>query len=383
MRSAVGAIVGALSATALIVLGTMLEGMSVGTLMEGVVWMPLRHPGVFQRPIQVAMLAVVLAILACGFIAWLYSIRDRWAAHSHFLGILRCTTGLIVIVWINDPFAHGSPHSYAANLLFLSVLLPIGLIPKREGVWRPSDFFPRLFVAGLAATEILQPYPVGGAHISISAGPLILWAFVCVHDGVDELCEMVGGRDWLRGTGLGVAAAGGLLFVILFGIMVISGAWRPYYRVPASSLRGASSLRLPVPLEDTYEFLATSINANCDTLFSLPGMGSFNFWSQVPSPTGFNLGPWVRALTLSQQQKILEILQKNPRSCVVYSPGLVAFWGETDKDIDEHPLAQYILHDMRTISQLGQFQIRVNPQRSTPWMSIPPAPAADGKLQLP
>ena len=386
MRSVVSAVLGALSAALVIILGPMSQGMSVATLMEGVLWAPLRHPSVFQRPLQVVDAAVVLVILVTAGIAWLYSIRDRWPAYSHSLGILRCATGLIVIVWINDPFAHGyhgSHRSYAASLLFLSVLLPIGLIPKGKDDWQPSDFFPRLFVAALAATEILQPYPVGGAHVSISIAPLILWAFVCVHDGIDELGELVGGKDWLRGTGLGQEAAGVLFFVIIFGVMVLSGAWRPYYRVPASSLQGASTLRLPVPLEATYEFLAKSIAANCDMYFGLPGIGSMHFWTGVPTPNGVYLGSWMRVVPVNEQRKALQELQRDPQGCVVYTPDLNSFWGVTDKDLEASPLAVYILRDMRTTARLGQFEIRVNPERTTPWVSIPPAPTADGQLQLP
>ena len=46
----------------------------------------------------------------------------------------------------------------------LMALLPVALLPPANGRWRARDFFPRLFVTLLSATQLLQTYPVAGSQ---------------------------------------------------------------------------------------------------------------------------------------------------------------------------------------------------------------------------
>jgi hypothetical protein len=129
-------------------------------------------------------------------------------------------------------------------------------------------------------------------------------------------------------------------------------------------------LRLPLETENLYQFIARNVHANCDVLFTMPGMGSLNFWSAVPTPNGLNLTAWMRGLSLEEQQRILSILQKTPQACVVYNEDLTRFWQVTPQELRDLPLARYILHDMRPVAQARGYQIRVHPRRLTPWNAV-------------
>lgn len=167
---------------------------------------------------------------------------------------------------------------------------------------------------------------------------------------------------------------GSLLFVWLILDMLYGGIWRGRFIEPASALTGAHSLHLPRQQEDLYVPLSEEIRANCDVLFTMPGMGSFNFWSEVPTPNGFNLTAWMTEFTPQQEYPILKILEDDPRSCVVYNALLVRAWEATPKDAESSPLGGYIVHNMPVVYERKDYQIRVNPKRQTPWIHTDASP---------
>lgn len=374
---------GAVSAAALIVGGTIWEGMSVHTLAEGVVWAPLRHPRVFQIPLRLSSKGVFIAMLVSVCIIVLCITRDRWLSRSNWVNGLHCLIGLSVILGLLLPVNH-------TNALFVA-LLPIGLIPTQGRFSEPSNFSPRLFVTSLAATQFLQAYPVAGSQLFIAFAPLLLWAFVCVHDGISGLFALEGRVTDEYGPDLRSQQVffGGLLLIAVAAFIGLRSALHRHISIassspqgstplplskefltPASSLRGSGSLHLPKELESRYESLANDIKANCSVLFTMPGMGSLNFWSAVPTPNGLNLTGWTRAFSLEQQRQILRILETNPRSCVVYNQDLVHLWGSTDQDLVEIPLAHYILFDMRKVREVDGYTIFVEPDRDSPWIEV-------------
>jgi hypothetical protein len=76
----------------------------------------------------------------------------------------------------------------------------------------------------------------------------------------------------------------------------------------------------------------------------------------------------MKGLSLEQQQQILEILQRDTKACVIYNADLIDFWKTTPADLEKLPLARYILTEMPTVSRKQDYEIRVHPQRSSPWI---------------
>jgi hypothetical protein len=363
LRTAIFAVLGAVTATMAIVIGTMWHGMSASTLLEGVVWGPSRHPGVYNARFWISGEDVVFDVLITAGIAWLYRVRNRWRYYTSWVDALRFVIGLsvgcvLIVYWVNLGFFFP----------YVIIFLPLSLLPPKDDLWRPSDYFPRLFVTGMAATQFLQPYPVAGSQLNIAAAPLLLWAFVCVHDsagGMFRLAPSVFKR--LLRLGGNESIVGGIA-IILAVVFVQRAGWGQDYPYPPSSLPGATSLHLSPEMEDTYEFLAQNVRENCDVLFTLPGMGSLNFWSEIPTPNGSNLTGWMKGFSVEKQEPILKILENDPRACVVYNAELVRFWTTTDQDLNASPLARYILGQMRVVAQRRGYEILAHPHRETPWI---------------
>jgi hypothetical protein len=363
LRTALYVCLGAATATIAIVIGTMWQGMSASTLLEGVVWGPSRHPGVFNVPFLISEREVISGVLISGGIAWLYRFRDRWRPYADWVDALRFVIALGVIGMLS---IHPS-WFLGRNLPYLVVFLPLSLLPGKDGPWQSPNYFSRLFVTGLAATQFQQPYPVAGSQLHIAAAPLLLWAFVCVYDAADGmfgLAPVVG-----RVIGLAMKESTvGILAILLAIVLVQREVWRQPYPFPPSSLPGATSLHLSPEMEDTYQFLARNVKENCDILFTLPGMGSLNFWSETPTPNGSNLTGWMKGFSLEKQEDILKILENDPRACVVHNAELTSFWTATAQDLDASPLAKYILGQMRVVAQRGGYEILVHPRRESPWV---------------
>jgi len=343
-RDLMFALCGAVLAAIAIAGASMARGTPLATLADGVVFAPLRQPKVFSIPLEIPALVLPLWIAAAVFVAWLWRARPAWLDAVRFAG------GLFAIVLLAT-FFH-------KNWLVLP-LLPLALIPNPS--WRRFDYVPRLFVTTLAATEFVQAYPVSGSQQGISSAVLMLWGFVCVYDAAPGLIAML--RSWSIRIPEGLlkeTAIGGLLTLAFAGTILASGAGMPRYPDPPSRLRGASSLHLPAAVEDRYLALAADLRQRCDVLFTLPGMGSLNYWSGVPAPNGLNMTGWVKAFSTAQQEQIIELLRRNPRACAVYNRNLSGFWGMTLEDEDASPLARYIKREMRAVSRYGDYEIRVN-----------------------
>jgi hypothetical protein len=361
LRRALYAAAGAVSTALLVVLGTILRGTSPGALIDGVLRAPLRASGLFSIFGGISPRTIPSALLVSACIGALYLFRARGWISPDWVNALRCVVGL----WAIAMLTVGSP-----GLYWVLPFLPLGLMPVQRGAWQSSDHIPRGFVTCLAATQFLQTYPVAGSQLAIAAAPVLLWAFICVHDGAGGLFGLARRATEAFGDRISQESAlGGLVAIALVMAMLHSRDWLRGYPYPPSHLRGSASLHIRTELEDRYLFLAGSIGANCDFLFTLPGMGSLNFWSGVPTPNGSNTTAWMRTFSPGRQQRILDTLQASPRGCVVYSPSLASFWGPAVEKLDGIPLARYIIRDMPIAAEKDGYEIRVHPHRDSPWLT--------------
>ncbi len=361
-RNLLCAAAGAFLGSALIVLGTMLQGMSLATLVDGVITAPLTQPKLFFRPLWISNGEILSALLLSLGIAALYWFRDRWRTRADWVDALRCAVGFcaILLLAVNPP-----------AIVWILPLLPLGLMPVRGGKWSSSDGYPRLFVTALAATQFLQGYPVAGSQISVAATPLLLWAAICIHDGAGGLFSLMPRIAKAAGDGFPKdSVLGGLIAFALMAGMFSSGSLSWRYPYPASRLRGAASLHFPAEEEDRYLFLAGNIAANCDLLVTMPGMGSFNYWSGAPTPNGSNMTAWMRVFDGERQQRILGVLRSDPRACSVYSASRTRMWGTTAEELAGSPLARYIIDEMPKVAEIDDYEIRVSPRRSPAWTPV-------------
>jgi hypothetical protein len=358
-QTIVSGFAGAGLAGGVIVTSTLLGGVSPYWLLRGIVLDPSKHPQGYLIPMSVSPgVAVVLGISTA--VAWL-SLRGRLKAYADLTGALACMVGLLAALFI---LVFRSAAGYPPPRIDWAVsLLPIGLIHSGRD-WRA--LFPRLFITDMAATQFLQIYPVGGHQAYIAAAPVLLWAFVCIIDGISGLSALLR-RVVPMGKSALLKAAALLVLLFVVGGTRHSGLLR-YLRHsdPASNLAGMHSVRLPPPVEARYEFLVASVRANCDLLFSMPGIESLNLWSGVATPDGSNISNWMPSLGVDKQQRVLEILQAHPRACVISSADLLEFW-LTKPQFLATALPTYILNEMPIVARRDGYEIRVHPRRTAAW----------------
>ena len=162
MRAALCSGAGLLTGTVLIIVATSLQGMSMGSLVWGVIIDALHHPDVFYLPLSVGLLNLLAALILTAGVVGL-RLSGRRLAELRWLDVLRCTAG-IGLIWLLT-LDHRIP--------WVVPLLPLTLIPQSHWERSAVALLPRFFITYMAVTQFLEPYPVAGSQTGIAAAPMI------------------------------------------------------------------------------------------------------------------------------------------------------------------------------------------------------------------
>jgi hypothetical protein len=350
VQTALMACAGLAGAAAALVITTLLQGVSPGTLLEGILIAPSRQPAAYWLPWNINAWQLLAAGVAVG-IMWRFQLRQPKG-----LAMARCVAGITAIVLLL-----GFPRvgfSLAVPLLPLLILVP-GTGPNP---------FSRIFIADLAVTQALSPYPVAGSQVALAAIPTLLCAFICISDGAKESTV----RTLVPGT-----AFASLLIVVMGTGVFASGTRLVGYDDPPLDLPGARMVHLLPHQAARYRWLSDTVRANCEVLFTMPGMGSLNLWSNVPPPNGSNLTAWTTLFGPARQQAILDILQERPRACVVYNPSLLEFWSRTGAPAAAFSVLETYILAMPVAAQVDGYQIRISSARNSPFLRSITAPSTN------
>ena len=355
VRAALCAAAGLFTGATAIVIATSLQGVSVASLIFGVILNPLHQADVYSLLLDMGRPSLLAATLLTAGVFGL-TLSGRILAAPRWLDALRCAAGFSAVLLLVLGF----------QIQWVAPLLPLSLMPRTRGDRGAADLFPRLFITSAAVVGFLVPYPVAGSQKGIAAAPMILWAFLCIADGVAGLRE----SSWrpfrrpLKGWAL-EAVIGGAILLVCAGFSLASSLHDQFPPSP-TSLKGSEWLHLPVQETAEFEAIAGSVSANCDVLFTMPGMGSFNIWSGVPTPTGWNMTGWMTGIGAARQAEILSVIKADPRACAILDRRLARFWTHGLVDFAKLPLASYVMKDMPKIAQVGEYEIRVHPGRNLP-----------------
>jgi hypothetical protein len=336
-----------------------LQGITLATLIQGIILSPMKHRDVLYRPFVIRMEVVQFAAIITVGLICVWRLRRKTGNFVVATGVdaFRCAVGIGTCLTIIPDL-----HRFHWFLAFL----PLSFIPGVKGSISAAELFPRLLLTNLAATEFLVAYPFAGSQVALAKSLLLLWAFLCIADGTRGLAEA-----WEQSSRFAEhrfrfePVVAGLLMIVMAANTAVRVALKDL--PPRSTLNGSALLHLAPDREQDYEILSRSIAANCSVLFTMPGMGSFNLWSGVPTPNGSNLTAWMRGLDAERQQQILDRLQSSSGACVVYNPTLVRFWQTKQEELMALPLARYILFAMANAAARGGYEIRVHPKRESPW----------------
>jgi hypothetical protein len=361
IRAALYSVAGLLIGTVLMIVATSFQGMSVASLIWGVLINPLHHPDVFYVTLEISWFNLMFATIVTAGVIGVRLFGGRLAV-SWWFNLLRCAAGIGSILVLALFLMLEYPISW------IVALLPLTLIPGSHRQRNTHALFSRLFVTYMAVTQFLEPFPVAGSQMAIAAAPMILWAFVCITDGIAGLrtfsFKAFGiSREYLRLD----AVIGGAILIFYAGISIDFSAHSELG--PASTrLKGATWLHLPEKQASELAAIAQSVRKNCDTLFTMPGMASFNLWSGIPTPNGWNTPAWMKGISSERQAEILGIMKEDPRACAIVHRDIVRFWSNDQTGAEELPLAQYVMTDMPELTKFGGYEVRVSPGRSSPWL---------------
>jgi hypothetical protein len=81
--------------------------------------------------------------------------------------------------------------------------------------------------------------------------------------------------------------------------------------------------------------------AHSDTLFSLPGIYSFNLWTNRPTPTQSNVTAWFLLLSPIQQEEIISRLRADPRAGLLVERTMLNM-AEASARTPPGPLQEYL-----------------------------------------
>jgi hypothetical protein len=356
IRAALWSVAGLLAGTMLIIIATLLQGMSLDSLIWGVILNSLHHTKVFYITPYMSRLDLSVAlILAAGVVS--LRLSGRRLTKSLWLDVLRCVAGVgsILLLLLQN------------RIEWVVPLLPLTLIPRSDWERDTAAPFSRLFITDMAVTQFLVPYPVAGSLRGVAEAPMILWAFLCISDGIAGL--RAGSYRLSQALRLD-AVIGGTILVVFAGVSVVGTARSPF--PPATTgLRGSAWLHLPPEQAIRFESIVRNVSTNCSTLFTMPGMGSFNIWSGVPTPNGWNLTAWMKGIDSERQAEILRIIKSDSQACAILNRRIVQSWDEDEPGMEAAlPLAHYVMTDMPKIAEFGEYEIGVHPHRSSPWFGV-------------
>lgn len=334
------------------------RGTTPAELIQGMILGPLRHPGHFSLefhwPAGVltfgsASLALFLLLQAARRLSWL-----RRVSVDSLVGMLRLAAAA-ALAWAIWRFLAVSPD----NDVFAYALPCLWLFLWPLAGEDPAGVTARQWLALLFLGQWLHPFPVPGSQIAW--GTFLALPLAAI--GAWQATGWLAGRHGQPSTLGRLQKMDVMLTLALAGLAVFTGdrlgrIGSRYFESRPLNLNGAEALRLPDSTTALYRALVFNANAHGDMLFSLPGMFSFNLWSQQPTPTYANVTHWFSLLDDAQQDAIIASLAAHPRACVIVQAGHLDFLRERHLTPSGR-LYDYVMGHYETAFEIDGFQFRV------------------------
>lgn len=337
---------------AAIVLGTVsiacvcTRGTSLAEILNGVVLSPLRQPGIYHYAPDWKPGSIGVAIASLGLVL-VHQFVPRISTAGILAGariLIAIYLGLAACDWL--PFSlHSSVMSYVLPLswIFVVTLTP-GETLRRSPVTQ--------WIGLLLLLQYLHAYPVAGSQIAWGTFLAVPVVALGLHDALAWLTtRKPTPLTWI------IPAACGLLSLASV-VQLSSIGWHRYQESPPLSLPGAENVRPPGDFSTDLRMLSLNAVAHGDVLFSLPGMFSFNLWTQLPTPTFNDTTHWFTLLNPQQQQEIADALTRSARPVVIVHQGMLAFLAAGHFNVTS-PLHDYLDRNFSRAFKIGEFEFWV------------------------
>ncbi len=350
----------AISASALVLGLAVVVGVGPAQLLEGMILGPLRHPTAFSFPFRWS--GLTLPIIAANLVAcaswWFLRHRKPLAAQLIVAG-----ARLIVGAGFLASFFHQFAVSVEGYLLSFAYGFMWALAaPLAQET--PGAKNARHLLVALALFQLLHAFPVAGTQIAVGSVLLTLLLLIAFADLVRWFQITVTAqfsRHWAS------AVAVGMLLLPLWGFARSTvEAGRRYVSQPPETFTGAH-LHLSPWQTSTLEVLTTNIRAHSDVLFSLPGMFSFNLWTDRPAPTLANITHWWSLLNPAQQAATAVQLAAASRPLILVQRNLITS-GLAKDHFRPSLLTRVIEREFTLRFSLDSYEIWT--RRDTPFQSL-------------
>jgi len=335
-------------------------GTSPGGLIDGWLIQPLGHPETAFNEVVLGTTGLVwTAIGLVAATAWLSASSQtlpRWA--ELILGITRIAIG--VGMWITLASAIlGAPGNLPRVIAFATPFAWIAAITPHDEP--PGRRFVRVAIPALAVLQTLHPYPVPGAQLAWGTLLFVIVGGICVADGAAALPAP-------RAVRARAAVVVASLVALGFGSWLVLDRLRPLGDQAAATYRASVPLDLPgamrqrvdLPRAENLRALTAGIDRTCDTFLTLPGLDSLYIYTGQTPPEEMS-SSWMLYLDDAQQQRIIDLVQGQPRLCAVIKPDLLDFWRiyAPRAQIPDRPLVRFIEDDFRVIHDYSGYELAV------------------------
>ena len=274
-------------------------------------------------------------------------------------GLLRLLAGLAILLSLGNAF----PFAIAPNAPF-ALAMPlawVAALPSRRDAPGPRERLVRLLIPSLAILQSLLAFPVAGSQLRLGAILLVLCGAICLADAWSELVAWNRGRPSSSPvaasglTALFVALALGTTFEYI--VQPLQSYHDTYRGGTPVVVHGASRLHLPPPLSGAFEQIVGTLRAHCRTVITLPGMYSFNLWSDLPAPSPMTgAQPYWLSLSSTQQRAVLTAAKASPGLCLVRNDAEAETY-TGGGPVPRVPLVVYLEDDFAPIVQTGPYAV--------------------------
>lgn len=344
-----------------ILAATLLHGTSWTALFEGMALRPAEFARIWFYPLRFRQV-VAVSLISSVFVLGMYLVLRRrspgasWLDDILLIARLAWTVLLLHALQAPDFVADSGLIGLAHAWCWLH-------LPWRKHAAEVRTSRQRRLLAWLAGLMTPYAFPVPGTQMILVFCFLIPLAAIVWGDAVERLLfrgnqDAASAPAWRRLAMASVNGAGAA-FVLLAALMPnFPGADRREFETrPALRDPGSQTLRLETERAADYTFIAENIRGHCDSLFSVPGIHSFHFWSGVAPSHGWNLTAWMNLLRMQEQEAVARHLA-GERACIVWSERWLKFWTR-GADLRDGPIARAIQAGFEPWEESGEFALRM------------------------
>lgn len=316
--------------------GVLLRGTSPADLINGLLLEPLRHPVSFSlRFLWPPGIRIVATLSLAAVVAALLLRRKHGRAVDTVVAGLRIVAALALAVNLAR-----FPSVRPDYLAFGWALPALWLFAWPLAGANAGAQAGRAWVTLLLLGQCLHVFPVPGSQIAWGSVLTVPLAAIGAWDAASWLARH---RVPAWSARRGVALAATLVVTAFFAITTwrFAGVADRYREGEYLGLPGAEPIKLPDHAAARARILTLNAALHADVLFSLPGMFSFNLWTDRPTPTRANVTHWFSLLDDRRQQAIIAALEAQPGAVVIVDRAHVAFLAERNL-APKGPLYDYI-----------------------------------------